>query len=255
MQSFVQLPQAVLLLGVSQALSAAGAAGVLQLAEPSAQDDRHRPPAHILASTLVPPHARPQAPQSRELVSRLVSQPSSGEAAGGEEQSAKVPVQLGVHAPPWHAVEDAWVSEQVRPQAPQLAASSSVSDSHPSSEAGADGRVQLPNPGSQDEVHTPPAQAKALVCVAAHVRPQSPQLAASPRRSVSQPSSLPVAGRLQLPKPGLQVESQVPSVQLRVRMFALAHARPHAPQLSGSDEVRASQPSSAVFSGGVAQSA
>lgn len=84
--------------------------------------------------------------------------------------------------------------------------------------------------------------------------PQLPQLAVSVCTFVSQPSSLPIAGVLQLSKPMSQMESHTPAVQLLEATPAPEHALPQAPQLSTFAETSVSQPSSAMGIAGLMQS-
>jgi hypothetical protein len=64
-------------------LSAVGAVGWLQFAQPVTQYESHVPPEHDSAATFAELHARPHAPQWLGFDTVLVSQPSSAVGALG----------------------------------------------------------------------------------------------------------------------------------------------------------------------------
>lgn len=71
---------------------------------------------------------------------------------------------------------------------------------------------------------------------------QAPQLVLFVETVSSQPSSAPVAGKLQLANPSVQVELHTPLLQARESTFCVPHARPQAPQLPMSVCSDTSQP-------------
>ncbi len=212
--------------------SAAGATGWLQLPNVPEQVDVHRPLVHDAALTLASEQARPQVPQLAVALLKLTSQPSSSAGAAGWLQLPNVPEQVDVHRPPVHAATLTLLSEQVRPQAPQLPVELR-SVSQPSSAVGAAGCVQLPKPAEQAELHRPPAHDGAGALFAEQPRPHAPQLVLEVVRSTSQPSSgAGATGWLQLPKPTAQLEVHTPAAQLRTAVLVEEQPRPHAPQLA-----------------------
>jgi hypothetical protein len=81
-----------------------------------------------------------------------------------------------------------------------------------------------------------------------------PHCVAPVETSASQPSSGDGnTGSLQFPEPIAHVELHVPAAHERDSTFADEHARPHAPQLSGSEETSCSQPSSGDGEDGLEQ--
>jgi hypothetical protein len=105
-----------------------------------------------------------------------------------------------------------WFELQARAQPPQLAGLVLVFVSHPS-RARSSLALQSLYPGLQAMLQTPAAQVGVPLAVL-HGRPQKPQFAVVVRRSVSQPGS-----EVQSPYPVLQVNAQLPSVQLETCMF------------------------------------
>jgi hypothetical protein len=105
--------------------------------------------------------------------------------------------------------------------------------SHPSSGAGAEGRLQFMTPGAQAVVvQTPLAQDRGpTTLLDEQTRPQPPQWNTEVAESVSQPSVLaPMA--LQSARPGAQLYEHIPPSQLRPRLSKpVLHASPHPPQL------------------------
>ncbi len=98
-------------------------------------------------------HELPQLPQCDEEVCRFDSQPLSGEAFDGVEQSPKPGSQVGLHLEDSQAAVNAWVVEHARPQAPQalieLTMASQPSLAMP---------LQSPKPSSQFDLQTPAEQ-------------------------------------------------------------------------------------------------
>jgi hypothetical protein len=122
-----------------------------------------------------------------------------------------------------------------------------VLTSQPSSTVGATGCPQFPQGALQDDVHRPPLHARLATLVLAHPRLHAPQWVVLELVFVSHPSSgVGFAGCVQLPKPPLHVELQVPPLHERLATFELEHTRLHAPQLSAFVLVLVSQPLSAV---------
>lgn len=76
--------------------------------------------------------------------------------------------------------------------------------------------------------------------------PQLPQEDVLAETLVSQPSSAPLGGWAQLPKPTSQVELHTPRLQDLLRTLEAEHPRPQAPQFVVSVNVLVSHPSSAV---------
>lgn len=143
----------------------------------------------------------PQPPQFPESEVMSVSQPLSAELAGGDEQSAWSLSQVGWQAAATHDAAEAPAIEQALPQAPQFALSSLTFVSQPSSADEPSGLEQLAKPEAQLEVHAPLVHVAEATLVVEHARPQAPQWLTEFWMFVSQPSSAPVVGRLQLPQP------------------------------------------------------
>lgn len=97
---------------------------------------------------------------------------------------------------------------------------------------------------SQPQVLEP--QAKPL----AQPSPQLPQDDVLAETLVSQPSSGPLGGWAQFPKPTSHVELHTPRLQDLLRTLEAEHPRPQAPQFVVSVNVLVSQPSSAVGAAG-----
>lgn len=121
---------------------------------------------------------------------------------------------------------------QLCPHAPQELRFEARLVSQPSSATGAAGFKQFPQPSSQVDAHVPPAQTGVVAWAVEHARPQAPQWSGEIRRSDSQPSSGPVAGREQFAKFARQALVQSPSLQVSASVPALEQARPQAPQLA-----------------------
>jgi len=77
--------------------------------------------------------------------------------------------------------------------------------------------------------------------------PQPPQLTASAVTLVSQPLSPPVAGFVQLPRPGKQLDEHPPAVQATLATPLLEQSRPHSPQFVTSLLTGRSQPGAAAL--------
>jgi hypothetical protein len=193
----------------------------------------HAPAAHA-AVALASEHVRPHIPQCTALMPRLTSQPL-----------AALPSQLPkpalhdatVHMLAAHAAV-ALASEHARPHIPQCAAVVARFTSHPSAGLA----LQSPKPALQTVVQRPTMHVAVAFC-ARHTLPQTPQLVALVRTSVSQP----FAGLLsQSAKPALQLATEhIPPAHAAVALGRL-HARPHIPQLVAVVRVSVSQPLAAL---------
>jgi hypothetical protein len=166
------------------------------------QLDVHKPALQTALATFKVEHARPQPPQCEVLVAMLISQPSSAAGASGWPQLAQPATQLELHLPSLHAGAVTLAVLQMRPHAPQSPVSVSRLLSQPSSAAGAAGCTQLPKPGLQLEVQTPPLHATVPVLAVEHCRLHAPQCLVSFERSTSQPLA---ATPSQSWKPGSQL--------------------------------------------------
>ncbi len=171
-----------------------------QSAKPAAQAATLQAPTAQRAVALGRAHARPQAPQSVALSSRLTSQPLTGFSS----QSAKPAAQrAGTHAPAEHPCVATCSSAQTRPHAPQLVGSFAVL-AH---------QVVAPSPQvvkgpPQVAPQTPPEH----TCPAAQDAPHAPQLAALVRVSTSHPL---LGARSQSAKPGSQARTaHAPAAQV-----------------------------------------
>ncbi|MBI3072217.1 MAG: hypothetical protein HYY84_08870 [Deltaproteobacteria bacterium] len=129
---------------VSHPSSAPPASGIEQFPNGGLQAELQRPPLHDAVATLVIEQARPQAPQFPALVLTLTSHPSSGFGEAGAAQLAKGATHVELHVPPLHESVSTPASEQLRPQAPQLAAFELRFVSQPSSAPFGLGCVQFP---------------------------------------------------------------------------------------------------------------
>lgn len=77
--------------------------------------------------------------------------------------------------------------------------------------------------------------------------PQPPQFAESAVTLVSHPLSPPVAGFVQLPRPGMHEEVQAPAVHAMLATPLFEHERLHSPQLATSVLSGRSQPGAAAL--------
>jgi hypothetical protein len=248
-QARLQPPQLAVLLSVfvSHPSSAVGTVGWLQLPKPELQVELQTPAAHDRLATFEFEHARVQLPQWSASAPRFTSQPSSAVGAVGWLQFPYGALHVESQTPPLHDRLATFEFEHTRAHCPQLLTLVLTLVSQPSSAVGAVGWVQLPKPELQVELHTPPVHDSDATFVVAQARAQAPQLAVLVFVLVSQPSSaVGAVGWLQLPKPELHVELQVPPLHDRAATLAPEHARLHAPQLSALVLRFTSQPSSAV---------
>ena len=104
--------------------------------------------------TKLPVQSLPQPPQLKPFPCTFSSQPSSLP-ADGVTQLAKPKSHVDVQVEPTQTREAVLAPEQVRPHAPQLKTSSTVTVSHPSSAVGAAGLIQSPNPPRHVGVQMP----------------------------------------------------------------------------------------------------
>jgi hypothetical protein len=94
-------------------------------------------------------------------------------------------------------------------------------DSHPSSGEPAVGWLQLPHPGWQVELQTPPEHEGVAVSLVLHGREHAPQFEVLPFVFVSQPCD---GSPTQWPKPGVQLSVQF---ELHVPSMGLQHVLEH----------------------------
>jgi hypothetical protein len=85
-----------------------------------------------------------------------------------------------------------------------------------------------------------------LLFCEAQLFPQPPQFVSFSKTSASQPSSAPLAGRLQLPRPGAQKEVQAFPVHARLATEVVEHLRSQPPQFAISSRTSRSHPGAAL---------
>jgi hypothetical protein len=174
---------------VSQPSSAIGAAGLIQLPNPSAHVGVHCPLAHAVLTALAPEQAKPQLPQWAVDVRKSTSQPSAALLL----QSAKPMVQVKPHIPLVHVAVEFGPLGHALPHIPQLLTFPTLT-----SQPLAATMSQSAKPAEHDSMAHFCATHAGLACGRLHAFLQNPQFCVV-SIDVSQPSA------------GLLLQSAVPA--------------------------------------------